>query len=89
MLVSIVELGIAQPLCWLPLGHVPTNSGSGISIFRSFRLMRVFKLARSWTALQNLLLTIMKSLSGLVYFGILLLLFSYVKETLAKAHRHA
>lgn len=51
--------------------------------------MRVFKLARSWTALQNLLLTIMKSLSGLVYFGILLLLFSYVKETLAKAHRHA
>ena len=54
------------------------GSGGAFTIFRSFRLLRVFKLARSWTALQQLLSTIMLSLSGLVYFAILLLIFVYI-----------
>ena len=37
--------------------------GGGLAILRSLRLVRVFKLARSWTDLQTLLKTIMGSLS--------------------------
>lgn len=34
------------------------GGGSAISVFRAVRLLRLFKLARSWTSLQKLLITI-------------------------------
>jgi voltage-dependent calcium channel L type alpha-1D len=58
-----------------------TRGGSAtavISAFRAFRLLRVFKLAKSWTSLRNLLNTIRKTLFDVAYFSILLLLFMFI-----------
>ena len=50
-----------------------TNSFGGfISVFRAFRLLRVFKLIRRWPRLQEILRAVMKSASGLLNFSILL-----------------
>ena len=50
---------------------------SSLTIFRSLRLLRVFKLARSWKGLAELIKTVMKSASGLFNFGLLLSLFIF------------
>lgn len=44
---------------------------------RAFRLLRVFKLAKSWQSLQNLLRTISETLKDIRSFSILLLLYLY------------
>ena len=45
---------------------------------RALRLLRVIKLARSWTALQDILGKIIKSLKDISNFGVLLFLFLYI-----------
>ena len=32
-----------------------SNEGGGLSVFRAFRLLRIFKIVRSWTELRTLL----------------------------------
>jgi Ion transport protein len=57
------------------------NTGKGaISVFRAFRLIRVFKLAKSWTELQKLIATITRSLVDISTFSVLLslLIFIYI-----------
>jgi len=59
------------------------SEGSGaISAMRAFRLLRVFKLAKSWKQFQNLLITIGKTLKGVSFFSILLLLFIFTYSLL-------
>ena len=47
-------------------------------MFRTFRLLRVFKLARSWKSLSRLMVTVGKTLWGVYPFSILLCIFIYI-----------
>ena len=67
--ISLVELGIA-----LSGG----GSGGGLAILRSLRLVRVFKLARSWPDLQHLLRTILTSLMDVASASALMLLVVFI-----------
>ena len=53
------------------------SSGGAISAFRGIRLLRVFKLARSWKSFQEMLIKIAKSLKDISNFSVLLFLFMF------------
>ena len=72
---SIVELGVSPP-GFLAKDH--RGSGGGISALRSFRLFRIFKLARSWTDLRIILEKIIMTLRDVSNFAVLLILFMYI-----------
>lgn len=54
------------------------DDGAGVSALRSFRLMRVFKLARSWNALNELLVNMGKSGPRIWPFSIVLAMFMFI-----------
>lgn len=56
--------------------------GGSLSIMRTFRLMRVFKLARSWKELNKIINTIFKSLNSIAYLSLILLLFIFITALL-------
>ena len=62
------------------LQHSATYSSTGLGALRTFRLMRVFKLARSWKDLQKLLLMIMQSVmdvtNAVALLGIIMFIFT-------------
>eukprot|EP01083_Nonionella_stella_P223911 797481_1 len=72
---SILEV-ILDEVC--QLGECHTVSGGGWSAFRAVRLLRVFKLARSWTQLQILLNTVLKSFKSLMNFMLIFALFMFI-----------
>lgn len=77
VLVSVVE--------WILTTTNQLGSGSSlaaISGFRTLRLFRMFKLARQWVKLRQLILAIIATLSGIGYFVILLLLFMIIVSLL-------
>lgn len=53
----IVALSTVEVALFYSGSNSDVSSGGAISAFRAFRLLRIFKLARSWTALQKLLQT--------------------------------
>jgi hypothetical protein len=59
---------------------VALNPGSVafLSAFRTFRLLRVFKLAKNWPSLQKLVKTVVGTLDQVAYFSLLLVIFIYV-----------
>jgi hypothetical protein len=63
-------------------GSVSNGSFTAISAFRSLRLFRIFKLARSWTTLRKLLMAIAATIGSILYFVILLLLFMIIASLL-------
>nr|AEF59076.1 putative voltage-dependent cation channel [Monosiga brevicollis] len=54
------------------------SSTGGLSILRSFRLLRVLKLARSWKTMQHLVGVVGRSLSDLLSLTIILLIIMYI-----------
>ena len=50
-------------------------SGGALLVFRGFRLLRVFKLARSWKSLRTLLNKMYDAKDEICIFGVLLLIF--------------
>lgn len=72
----IVVLGITEII----IGSVASNSSTkeAITAFRCIRLMRVFKLVRSWKALRNLLKTMGKTIFDMKDFSLLLGIFMLV-----------
>lgn len=44
--------------------------------------MRIFKLARSWKELNNIINTIFKSLASIAYLSLILLLFMFISALL-------
>lgn len=50
----------------------------GLAVLRTFRLLRVFKLAQSWTAMRTLVRAIVSSLSAIFYVTLILFLVLYV-----------
>ena len=64
------------------------NASSGITVLRSFRLLRIFKLVKSWVTLQQLLKTIISSISSISNLAILSLLFLFVYSLIGKQFFH-
>ena len=50
----------------------------GLIVLRAFRLLRVFKLAKSWKSLRQLINTVVKSMTSISYLGLLMLLFVFI-----------
>lgn len=60
-----------------------SNSSSGaISAMRTFRLLRIFKLAQSWKEFQNLLITIGNTMKDISNFSVLLFIFMFIYSLL-------
>ena len=59
-----------------------SDAASLLQVFRACRLLRVFKVARSWSGLQDLLSKTGKSLVDIFWFGILLSLFMFIMSLL-------
>lgn len=53
-------------------------------MLRAFRLMRVFKIIKSWVSLRKLLATVLESLSAITNLGVLTMLFLFISALLAK-----
>lgn len=53
------------------------ESKGAVTVLRSFRLMRIFKLAKQWKRLDHLLKTIARTLNDIGTFSILMLLFLF------------
>eukprot|EP00878_Enallax_costatus_P025909 GHUV01027766.1.p2 GENE.GHUV01027766.1~~GHUV01027766.1.p2 ORF type:complete len:120 (-),score=40.76 GHUV01027766.1:828-1187(-) len=51
---------------------------SSLSVLRTARLMRVFKLARSWKELNRIITTILHSFSQVMYLSLLVVLFVFI-----------
>lgn len=51
---------------------------NSLSVLRTARLLRVFKLARSWAELNRIITTILRSFGQVVYLSMLLVLFMFV-----------
>ena len=62
----------------LLLEELNVINGAGLSVLRSFRLLRVFKLADSWSTLRRIIQVINDTVSSLAYFTLLLLLFHFI-----------
>mmetsp|Transcript_12403 Transcript_12403/g.1855 ORF Transcript_12403/g.1855 Transcript_12403/m.1855 type:complete len:152 (+) Transcript_12403:1388-1843(+) len=54
------------------------DDDSGIIVLRAFRLLRIFKLARGWKSLRDLLTKIIETLPSIGYLGLLCLLCIFV-----------
>ncbi|CAF1538985.1 unnamed protein product [Rotaria magnacalcarata] len=64
VVVSLAELGFV---------HI-----KGLSVLRSFRLLRIFKLAKSWQTLNRLMATIGKSIGALANLTLVLVIFIFI-----------
>lgn len=60
------------------------SSGGFITVLRGFRLLRIFKLVKSWTTLQQLLKTIIGSMVAISNLAVLSLLFLFVYSLIGK-----
>ena len=74
VIISVVEFVIEM----IALSSGGASKKSGLSALRSFRLLRVFKLARSWVELQKLLVTIMQSVIDVTNAAILLIVVMFI-----------
>ena len=74
----IVVASLVEMIIWFFGG----GSSGALSVFRAFRLMRIFKLARRWEELNKIVRTIFKSLSSIAYLSLLLLVFIFIMALL-------
>lgn len=70
VLISVVDFTISYLL--------EVNASEALVAIRAFRLLRIFKLARTWPQFRNLLATIGKTLKDMKAFGLLFLVFLYL-----------
>ena len=71
VIVSIIDLVLKQ-------AELDMNSAGALSAFRGIRLLRVFKLARSWTSFRDLLAKILVTVKDVSTFSILLLIWMFI-----------
>lgn len=60
--------------CIVTAAFMPVNAGQAVMAFRLLRLLRLLKLVRALPKLQILVIGLFKSLSSIVYIGMLMLL---------------
>jgi voltage-dependent calcium channel L type alpha-1D len=68
---SVVEISVA-------FATSAADSSSSLTLFRSFRLVRIFKLARQWKSLHRTLRSLQKALKSLGPLSIVLLLTIFI-----------
>jgi len=61
-----------------------SEDASGLSVLRAFRLLRIFKIIKSWTSLKVLLTTVLQSLSAITNLGCLTILYLFISALLSK-----
>ena len=66
VIVSLVDFVLLQ------IPEISGGTGGALSAFRGVRLLRVFKLARSWTSFRQLLSTMVKTMKEIIPFSSLL-----------------
>lgn len=57
---------------------------SSLAVLKAFRLLRIFKIIRSWESLRKLLSTVLESLTAITNLGILILLYLFITALLTK-----
>lgn len=72
----IVIMSVVDNVLFYSIGN--SVSGGGVTILRSIRLLRVFKLARNWKSLRILMGKIVDTLPNIASFGFLLIIFQVV-----------
>lgn len=77
VIISVVEVAVAPPAVITGVDSVGQDAG-GVSALRTFRLLRVLKLARAWISLRVLLVTVLASLAEVGNFAAVTLLFVMV-----------
>jgi hypothetical protein len=76
---SIVELVLAPPEFLLSGGpETKATASGGVTVLRTFRLLRVLKLARGMPQLQNTLAIMLALIPAVLNFSLLLFLFMYI-----------
>lgn len=60
------------------------GEGSGLSVLRAFRLLRIFKIIKSWENLRILFSTVLQSLSAITNLGVLTMLYLFISSLLGK-----
>jgi len=60
------------------------DSDSSLSVLRAFRLLRIFKIIKSWDSLRVLLSTVLDSLQAITNLGVLIVLFLFISALLTK-----
>jgi hypothetical protein len=55
-----------------------SNSGTGVSVLRTFRLLRILKLVRFMPALRRQLVVMLKTIDNVATFFSLLILFIFI-----------
>jgi len=75
----IIAMGVVEMALNASINQNGDNNNSTMSVFRGFRIIRLFKLATSWESLNVLLQTILTTLKDIRNFSVLLLvcLFTY------------
>jgi voltage-dependent calcium channel L type alpha-1D len=73
--ISLVDLALNPPSV---LTGIVLHSKGPATALRALRLFRVFKLARSWVSLRELLGTIARTIMDLANFTVLLILIIYI-----------
>jgi len=74
VLMGLLEMALSPPSF---LFENQPKKGA-LSSLRSFRLLRVFKLARNWRSLRELLEMVGRALASIANFGVLLFIFIYI-----------
>ena len=74
---SIVLISVMESVIKWAQVDSGVTSGGAISAFRGVRLLRVFKLARSWKSFQDMLIKIGHTLKDISNFSVLLFLFMF------------
>ena len=73
VVLSLIELTVTE----ISADSVSAGGGS-LSAFRGVRLLRVFKLARSWTSFRRILSKIIVTVKDVSTFSVLLLMFMFI-----------
>ncbi len=72
-------LVVAISVTEMVLDIIPSVSGLGpLSVLRAFRLLRIFRLARSWKELHMIIKAMFKSVASTAYLSLLMLLFMFI-----------
>ena len=70
-IVGVIEMA-------LTLAPNVNASGGPMSVFRAFRLLRIFRLARSWKSLNRIIMVLINSLASVGWLTVLLFLYLFI-----------
>jgi hypothetical protein len=75
--------GLIVIISWVEL-LLLNGASSGISVLRCFRIVRIFKLMRSWDDLRLIMKTISKAAPEAANLGVLTALFVFINALIGK-----